>query len=154
MVPGNNAFPVHPTLNRSLTPREAARIQSFPDDHLFEGTRRKQCILVGNAVAPLLAANLALEVKKHLFNKSYKSNGESLIKERGAIDLNKPRDILDKIQYKKDAPTFVDLFSGAGGISIGLAQAGLRPLLSADFNEEVRETHEFNYHNHDYVHGD
>lgn len=154
MVPGNNAFPVHPILDRSLTPREAARIQSFPDKHIFEGTRRMQCILVGNAVAPLLAANLGREVKKYLFNKSYKGSTDSLVKERGAIDLLKPRDILDKVTYKKNAPTFVDLFSGAGGFSIGLANAGLKPLLSADFNEEVRQTHEFNYCNHDYVHGD
>ena len=154
MVPGNNAFPVHPTLNRSLTPREAARIQSFPDDHIFEGSRRMQCILVGNAVAPLLAAHLGQEVKKHLFNKTYSSDRSFLIKERGTLDLNKPRDILDKVTYKKNAPTFIDLFSGAGGFSIGLANSGMRPLLSADFNEEVKLTHEFNYCNHDYVHGD
>ena len=49
---GNNAFPVHPTLDRSLTPREAARIQTFPDTHIFTGARKEQCILVGNAVPP------------------------------------------------------------------------------------------------------
>ncbi len=154
LVPGNNAFPVHPVLNRSLTPREAARIQSFPDSHIFFGARRKQCILVGNAVAPLLAANIAIEIKKHLFNKSYQKNNDDLIKKRGVLDLTKPRDILEKVNYKKNAPTFIDLFSGAGGISIGLAQAGLKPLLSADFDNDVKETHEFNFCNHDFVHGD
>ena len=154
LVPGNNAFPIHPILNRSLTPREAARIQSFPDNHILAGTRRKQCILVGNAVAPLLAANLGLEIKKHLFDNSYQADDESLVKKRGVVDLTKPRDILDKIKYKKNAPTYIDLFSGAGGISIGLAQAGLKPLLSSDFNEEVKKTHEFNFCNHEYVHGD
>ena len=42
MVPGNNAFPVHPKLNRSLTPREAARIQTFRTV-IFSGSRREQC---------------------------------------------------------------------------------------------------------------
>ena len=52
MVPGHNAFPVHPTLNRTLTAREAARLQTFPDNHIFCGTRQEQCIQVGNAVPP------------------------------------------------------------------------------------------------------
>jgi DNA (cytosine-5)-methyltransferase 1 len=55
MVPGHNAFPIHPTLNRTLTAREAARLQTFPDTHIFFGTRQEQCIQVGNAVPPDMA---------------------------------------------------------------------------------------------------
>ena len=63
MVPGHNAFPLHPTENRSLTVREAARIQTFPDDVVFCGTRQDQCIQVGNAVPVLLANVLANHLK-------------------------------------------------------------------------------------------
>lgn len=52
MVPGHNAFPIHPWLHRSLTVREAARIMTYPDHLKFIGPRHKQCIQVGNSVPP------------------------------------------------------------------------------------------------------
>ncbi|QSB10846.1 DNA cytosine methyltransferase [Lysinibacillus fusiformis] len=66
MVPGNDAFPIHPILNRSLTVREAARIQTFPDWMIFKGNRRQQGHQVGNAVPPLFSRILAEHIKKKL----------------------------------------------------------------------------------------
>lgn len=66
MVPGHNAFPIHPWLHRSLTVREAARIQMFPDDYEFMGNRQKQCMQVGNAVPIGLSYEWAKHIKSLL----------------------------------------------------------------------------------------
>ena len=50
---------VHPEADRLLTPRECARIQSFPDDIRFAGSLVNQYYMIGNAVPPRFSATLA-----------------------------------------------------------------------------------------------
>ncbi len=61
---------IHPIEPREVTPRESARIQTFPDWWEFSGTSRHPIRQVGNAVPPLLAAAIGNEIRFHLFDKS------------------------------------------------------------------------------------
>lgn len=61
-TPAGGRF-IHPVEDRTLTPREAARLQSFPDDFVFWGSRTSVCRQIGNAVPPKISFFLARLVK-------------------------------------------------------------------------------------------
>jgi len=89
---------VHPYEDRFITPREAARLQDFPDDFVFAGTMTSIHRQVGNAVPVRLANAVA-----HAVMESGRQNG--------VITSGTP---------------CLSLFSGAGGMDLGFEQAGFQ----------------------------
>lgn len=85
---------VHPFEDRYITPREAARIQGFPDNFTFSGPVTKTQLQIGNAVPVRLAAAVASWVSTYL--------------EKHGIGKN---------------PKAVSLFSGAGGMDLGFSES-------------------------------
>lgn len=143
IVPGNNAFPIHPVLDRSLTPREAARIQTFPDGFVFKGDRRSQCIQVGNAVPPLLAAKLAKALEQYINNIDYE--GIAPYKSFFVAKKGLYKEEFDAKCAKRATLRFGDLFCGVGGFTQGLEQAGLRCILGVDSNEWAVDAYRKNF---------
>lgn len=95
----------HYELNRVPTVRENARIQSFPDDFVFMGTKTQQSRQVGNAVPPLLGYALGKELAKIIENSSNEKSTSKL--------------------------KAIDLFAGCGGLMDGFEQTGLFTTLAA-----------------------
>ena len=104
----------HPVFNRVPTVRESARIQSFPDSFIFTGVKGQQLKQVGNAVPPLMADALAKAIIDTLENKQIK-------------------------QYK-----ILDLFCGAGGLSLGFEKAGFSVVKAVDIDPWAINTYNFN----------
>ncbi len=57
---------IHPYQARGLTPREAARVQSYPDDYFFRGSYTKTYMQIGNSVPPMLGRIIAQAIKEVL----------------------------------------------------------------------------------------
>lgn len=106
--PGNGTNLV-PWVDRTLTTREAARLQSFPDWYLLVPSEIANRKHVGNAVPPLLA----YAVGKHV---------AGFVQSRTAIDL----------------------FAGAGGLSLGLELAGWDVAVAVDNDDRALKTYSFN----------
>lgn len=64
---GGGRSHLHPFIPRTISVRECARIQTFPDDYIFTGPVARQFTQVGNAVPPVLAAQLAKAILYSFF---------------------------------------------------------------------------------------
>lgn len=94
---------VHPVEDRYITPREAARLQGFPDDFLFCGTLTSVQRQVGNAVPIQLAQAVARQILEHAKHHNPLGLGKNI--------------------YQNTCFPAVSLFSGAGGMDLGVIRA-------------------------------
>lgn len=78
---GGGRSHLHPFIPRTLSVRESARLQTFPDWYVFTGAIARQFTQVGNAVPPLFAYNLAVEIQRQFFSQQIKPEAELLIRQ-------------------------------------------------------------------------
>ena len=82
---------IHPTQNRSLSPREAARVQTFPDWFQFPVARTHQFRIIGNAVPPLVAEAVGCEIKEFLSESQELKNEAQVSRGKNHGRFNQPR---------------------------------------------------------------
>jgi DNA (cytosine-5)-methyltransferase 1 len=130
---------IHPTQNRSLTPREAARIQSFPDWYQFPVARTHQFRIIGNAVPPLVAKAVGTTIRNLL------SGGAVKLNRRTGMPLYIPKSIDDALPRvrrlaESSGPQLrrmtIDEFKSCWP-SVAYMFPGLHPDAGADHGSEV-----------------
>ena len=117
-----NGCHIHPEQDRLISIREAARLQSFPDNYRFTGSKGAIHKQIGNAVPPLLG----FAISKHLG------------------------------KYSK-GKAFIDLFSGAGGLSEGFRMNGKKPIAAIESEKAYFDTYLENLNprsKQGFIHGD
>lgn len=95
---------IHPTKNRAVSVREAARLQSFPDSFRFYGPKDSEYQQVGNAVPPMLAKAIAKQILKYIDNKM----SDNHTKEQRHLNMShirsnntKPEEIVRKYLFSR-----------------------------------------------------
>lgn len=80
---GGGTEHIHPYEPRAVTPRESARLQTFPDWWEFDGNVRHTIRQIGNAVPPLFAAQYASHIRRHVFGDKKPPTAKALAKKIG-----------------------------------------------------------------------
>lgn len=88
---GGGRSHLHPLFPRTLSARESARLQTFPDNYIFTGPSARQFTQIGNAVPPMLAYRMAEAIRKQIFDGVYKTDKAKAAKATGKM---KPEDQL------------------------------------------------------------
>lgn len=132
-VTGDMRKVFHFSQNRALTVRELARLQTFPDDFVFQSSSISQQQQVGNAVPPVIAEIIANTLKKSLKIRQLpdeKLNTEHFNKFPKINFIGNKEKISSWIcdYFPSDATSILDAFSGGCSISFEAKKRGLRVL--------------------------
>lgn len=143
--PASGRF-THPEQDRGLTAREAALLQSFPNGFEFTGKSDDIYRQIGEAVPPMLSSAIAANVLIELL--SIEPNDDEIALSPQSI--NEPvsssySSVIAGIKMKNQTTnatkfTCIDSFCGAGGLGLGLKQAGYNILLSFDIDQICIDT--------------
>lgn len=76
---------VHPFQNRAITPREGARLQTFPDSYQFSGTRWERYEQIGNSVPVMLARTLGVQLSHYASNPYYQLSPDDMLRSRSVL---------------------------------------------------------------------
>ncbi|HEV2454630.1 MAG TPA: DNA cytosine methyltransferase [Verrucomicrobiae bacterium] len=131
---------IHPTQNRSLTPREVARVQSFPDWFEFPIARTHQFRVIGNAVPPLVGEAIGIAVKDYLEKAMKKSKQIKFFIEPLPRNDNQALDWLMPLVRAADSKVLRKVAKDdfrRGWFSIGFLYPGLHPDGALDHGREV-----------------
>lgn len=131
---------IHPTQNRTLTPREAARIQSFPDWFEFPIARTHQFRVIGNAVPPLVAEAVGLAAVEYLENAMKRDRPMRFGLKPLPSSQSEALQWLASVLKSSDNGTLRRLSAAAfrrGWYSVGFLFAGLHPDSALEHGTEV-----------------
>ncbi len=141
---------LHPVQDRNISVREAGLLQGFPSDFVFSGPLVQRYRQIGNAVSPIFSRHLAAQIIVELATPSV----ECLDLERDVWSAQ-GRSFTSSIAAKKkrgrsgqrsvcNRLTAIDLFAGAGGLSLGLMRAGFDVRLALDNDPDAVRTYRYN----------
>jgi DNA (cytosine-5)-methyltransferase 1 len=152
---------LHPSEDRNISVREAANLQGFPEDYSFAGPLIQKYRQIGNAVSPLFSKSIAkhldsqwtselsaddqeLDISKPI-RKSVASTLASVKKRArkngdGLTHTNYTELLVDKVRPL----TVIDCFAGAGGLSLGLREAGFSSVFAFDYDRHAVTTFQNN----------
>lgn len=142
---------LHPEQDRNISVREAALLQGFPGNYSFSGPLVQLYRQIGNAVSPLFSEALARTIHREITAPSTSCDHVD-----ADVREAQGRSFTSSIASRKrraggaaaQRPTVIDLFSGAGGLSLGLLQAGFDIRYALDNDPDAVRTYSYNLGSH------